>query len=146
MVRRIYLASSWRNEQQPEVVSDLRSWGHEVYDFRHPAEGIDGFSWSSVDPGWKSTWTPHGFLQGLRHPLAEEGYFLDWRAMQWADTGVLLLPCGKSAHLEAGYFVGAGKTLIVVLERDRVEPELMYRMATSLCVGHADLRLLLDPP
>ena len=54
--------------------------------------------------------------------------------MEWADTGVLLLPCGRSAHLEAGYFVGANKDLFVCI-LELPEPELMYRMATKICVG-----------
>lgn len=35
-MRRIYLASSWRNEHQPRILALLRDAGHEVYDFRHP--------------------------------------------------------------------------------------------------------------
>ena len=34
----IYVASSWRNAYQPEVVARLRSEGHSVYDFRNPSE------------------------------------------------------------------------------------------------------------
>lgn len=35
--------------------------------------------------------------------------------MKWADTCVLALPCGRSAHLEAGWMSGAGKKLIVYM-------------------------------
>jgi hypothetical protein len=41
---RIYVASSWRNLYQPTVVTALRQEGYEVYDFRHPAPGDDGFA------------------------------------------------------------------------------------------------------
>jgi hypothetical protein len=41
---RIYVASSWRNEaKQQATVLALREAGHEVYDFRHPAPGNEGF-------------------------------------------------------------------------------------------------------
>jgi DNA (cytosine-5)-methyltransferase 1 len=46
---KIYVASSWRNEQQPEVVKALRDAGHEVYDFRNPSETDKGFAWSDID-------------------------------------------------------------------------------------------------
>ena len=46
--------------------------------------------------------------------------------MRWADACVLLLPCGASAHLEAGWFSGAGKPVAVVAPEIR-EPELMYK-------------------
>nr|DAI36486.1 MAG TPA: Nucleoside deoxyribosyltransferase [Caudoviricetes sp.] len=45
---KIYVASSWRNQHQPQVVSFLREQGHEVYDFRHPA-GKTGFQWSQIE-------------------------------------------------------------------------------------------------
>lgn len=50
---RIYVASSWRNKEQPHVVSTLRADGHEVYDFRAPFNGVPGFAWSEVDPEWQ---------------------------------------------------------------------------------------------
>ena len=47
---KIYVASSWRNSYQQDVVSFLRSEGHEVYDFTHPNGDMSyGFSWSSID-------------------------------------------------------------------------------------------------
>ena len=52
MGRRIYLASSWRNAEQPELVIKLREWGHEVYDFRNPEPGDEGFHWSEIDRDW----------------------------------------------------------------------------------------------
>ena len=52
---KIYVASSWRNEYQQEVVKVLRELGHEVYDFKNP-EGRTGFQWSAIDKDWQS-WT-----------------------------------------------------------------------------------------
>ena len=48
MIRKIYVASSWRNEFYPEVVAKLREVGHDVYDFRNPPSGDPGFKCSSV--------------------------------------------------------------------------------------------------
>lgn len=127
---KIYLASSWRNPDQPEALALLRSAGHEVYDFRNPAPGNTGFSWSAIDPAWMQ-WSTEQYVAALAHPLAEDGYALDFGAMKWADTFVLLLPCGRSAHLEAGWAAGAGKALYVV-HPDGQEPELMAKMATHI--------------
>lgn len=139
MPRRIYVASSWRNAFQPYVVQCLRDEGHEVYDFRNPAPGNHGFHWSEIDPDWQS-WTSASFRAALSHPVAKGGFHLDFEAMRWADTGVLCLPCGRSAHLEAGYFVGASKELHILLAAGQ-EPELMYRMATGV---HVTVDELLD--
>ena len=123
---RVYVASSWRNKQQPHVVSGLRHFGHIVYDFRHPRPHDDGFHWSEIDSDWK-TWSPSEFITALSHPLAIRGFDADFAAMEDADVGLLVMPCGRSAHLEAGYFVGAGKPLVIALAAG--EPELMYKMA-----------------
>ena len=55
---KIYVASSWRNERQPILVEILRANGHEVYDFRNPKEGDNGFHWSEIDEDWQQ-WTPY---------------------------------------------------------------------------------------
>ena len=139
---RIYVASSWRNQTQPEVVSRLRQEGHEVYDFRNPkstnadfatnpAVAEAGFAWSSIDPDWLG-WTPNQFRNALFHPIAVKGFATDRDAMWWADAGVLVLPSGRSSHLEAGYFFGARKPLHVLLAPS--EPELMLGCATSLAL------------
>ena len=133
---RIYVASSWRNERQPDVVAALRSAGHEVYDFRNPRPGDVGFKWSEIDPAWQQ-WTPGKFRAALLHPVAEAGFRSDFDAMKWADAGVLVMPCGRSAHLESGYFVGACKPLFILLSDG--EPELMYAMASAICIGIEEL-------
>ena len=131
---RIYVASSWRNKLQTNVVQRLRYSNHEVYDFKVPFNGIPGFSWSEVDKDWK-TWTAEQYRNQLvTNPICARGFMSDSRAMQWADTCVLVLPCGRSAHLEAGWFCGQGKRCII-LTQDGEEPELMALLATDICVS-----------
>jgi hypothetical protein len=145
MKRRIYLASSWRNIRQPEVVRILRGAGHEVYDFRNPKPENTGFAWSEIDPDWLN-WTPQRFIAGLADPVAVNGFSLDKSALDWCDTCVLLLPCGRSAHLEAGYAIGQGKQTIVVLDEAGFEPELMYLLAgrANIVAGLPEMLRILD--
>lgn len=131
---RIYVASSWRNPHQPDVVAALRGRQHDVYDFRNPPNGVPGFAWSEIDPGWRD-WSAAGYRELLTtHPIAARGFVSDLRGMQWADTCLLVLPCGRSAHLEAGWFCGQGKRTII-LTRDGEEPELMALLATDICIS-----------
>jgi hypothetical protein len=136
---KIYVATSWRNEFQPMVVKALREAGHEVYDFRNPEKGDVGFAWSDVDPNlpfgttgdvddWGSAAKLEGYRDALAHPIAKAGFEKDMKAMIWAEVCVLVMPCGKSAHLEGGWFAGKGKPLIIFLTGPS-EPELMYNMA-----------------
>ena len=98
---RIYVASSWRNAYFPEVVKRLREYGHEVYDFRNPPQDCHGFHWTDIDPNC-AEWTFAEYADGLTHPAAEKQFAHDIEALEWADTCVLVLPCGRSAHTEAG--------------------------------------------
>lgn len=124
----IYVASSWRNTRQPIVVQRLREAGHEVYDFRHPTIGQKGFSWSEVDENWRA-WDTAGLVKGLEHPIARKGFRADMKALRACDVCVLVAPAGPSTHLEAGFAVGAGKRVIVLLDDDKPqEPDLMYAM------------------
>ena len=127
---RIYVASSWRNMIQPAVVAALRSLGNDVYDFRHPEPGDDGFSWQEIDGGWQ-TWTPERFREALKHPAAVRGFTLDERAVRESDATLLVLPCGRSAHIELGFAVGRGQRTAVFMPEPS-EPELMYRWCSVL--------------
>jgi len=149
--RKVYVASSWRNVAQPGVVAAIRSLGHEVYDFRNPSNGgpdpfdgmLDGgFSWRDIDEQWQS-WDGHQYINNLSHPLAEAGYRADFGAMEWADTFVLVQPCGRSAHLELGWAVGQGKTTVMMLD-EQIEPELMVKMCDHICVGLGDVLELFE--
>lgn len=138
---KIYVASSWRNQFQPRVVNMLRCDGHTVYDFRNPRPGDTGFAWSEIDPAWRN-WTAEQYRDALRSPVALGGFKSDFDAMKWADVGVLVLPCGRSAHLELGWMAGAGKQTIICTD-DGEEPELMALLATHICVSFDELRAAL---
>ncbi len=142
---RVYVASSWRNPHQPSVVADLRKAGHEVYDFRNPPHST-GFNWSDMDPNW-ADWTAAEFRHELlSSSIAAQGFMSDFRAMRWADAIVMVLPCGKSSHMELGYGTGAGKRTIILLERNGpVEPDLMYLQADSICLDIAGVLQVLGP-
>ena len=135
VMAKIYVASSWRNQHYPEVVECLRAAGHEVYDFRNPPDGGNGFRWTDIDEN-ASNWTFEQYAEGLHHPKAEKQFIGDLEALEWADTCVLVLPCGRSAHTEAGWMAGAGKRVIVYIP-EMQEPELMYKLFDKV-VGSLD--------
>jgi len=143
---KVYVASSWRNPRQPEVVLALAHAGHEVYDFRAPngpGGTPGGFQWSEIDPDWKA-WSPETFRERIDHPIASVGFDRDFDAMDSCDAGVLVMPCGRSAHLELGWLAGQGKQTVILLSDG--EPELMYRLASQLCVTIDEVLKALEEP
>lgn len=134
---KIYVASSWRNTYYPSVVKALREAGHDVYDFRNPPNGDAGFHWTDVDPR-AMEWTPSEYQAGLHHPKAERQFTNDIEAMESCDACVLVLPCGRSAHTEAGWFAGRAKRVVALIP-EKVEPELMYKLFDGVATTMEDL-------
>lgn len=145
---RIYVASSWRNEaRQQATVIALRAQGHDVYDFRNPEPGDHGFGWhqcatNGEDPGaFRDMMRDPGFFRDevLSHPVARAGFEKDMGALRAADVVVIVLPCGRSAHLELGWAAGSGRTTIVYLDDPMSEPELMYLACTHIVTTLAEV-------
>ena len=134
---KIYVASSWRNPYYPEVVKRLRAEGHQVYDFRNPPNGGNGFHWTDIDEN-ALKWDFKQYEKGLGHPLAERQFKADLEALDWADSCVLVLPCGRSAHAEAGWMAGKGKKVVVYIPKME-EPELMYKLFDEVVNNMDDL-------
>lgn len=122
---KIYVASSWRNTYQPAVVSALRVAGHDVYDFRNPEPGNDGFRWTDIDSNWEN-WTAAEYEKALEHPVAQHGFNLDLTAVITADLCVLVLPSGRSASWEYGFHCGMSGRAGIVYMPEKCQPELMY--------------------
>jgi hypothetical protein len=140
---RIYVASSWRNDFVRNMVESLRQNAYDVYDFTRPSlspGGSTAFRWDEIDPGWQD-WDAETFRKSLNHPTADRGFAQDMRFLDACDVCILLLPCGRSAHLEAGYAKGRGKSLIVWIGPNcgKVEPELMYKIADAIVINYDEL-------
>jgi hypothetical protein len=134
---KIYAASSWRNEHYDSLVSYLTQAGHEVWNWRKPPTGGAGFSWTQTGlPSYQ-----HGdkisasdWKNMLRHPVAQLGFASDLCGMNGCDVGVLLFPCGRSAHLEAGWLAARGKK-VHALVLEPVEPDLMVLALNGTICG-----------
>lgn len=135
----IYLATSWRNERYEKVKQQLEVAGHSVYNFKHPD---NAFHWSTIDSRWLY-WDNDKINKALEHPLAKKAFSSDYEALQKCDILVLLLPCGKSAHLEAGYALGEYKPVYIINDK-HPSPELMYDMATKVFAFNEVRKLILE--
>lgn len=121
---KIYVASSWKNQKFDSVLLALKEWAHlDCYNFR---EANSAFHWSWIDPKWRH-WHPEDFIEALQHQKAQKAFENDFNAMKECDALLLVMPCGNSAHLEAGWFTGQGKPVVILL--DNGDPDLMYLLA-----------------
>jgi len=106
---KIYLASSWQNEKLVlEWMQILKQKGYQVDAFCDPTRGRYVFHFSEI--GDPSELDAISFLDDDR---TKRAFKEDKKWIDWADVCLLILPAGKSSHLEAGYAKGKGKKLII---------------------------------
>jgi hypothetical protein len=139
MNKSVYVATSWKNPFQPTIIKELNGLGIKTYDFRNPEEGNTGFRWT--DTGMDPHCSNEQYLETLLTPVAEHGFKLDMDALEACSVCLLILPSGRSAHLEAGYAVGAGKKVGILLSKEEVVPELMYKMCDLITDSIEELLL-----
>ena len=132
---KIYVASSWKNPFHNAMVEDLMFAGYEVYNYRNQPES---FQWADISPRWQ-VWSNHDVRSVLEHnEKVELAFEKDKWMMDNADVCILLLPSGRSSHMEAGYMVGKGKNLIIAMfENER--PDTLYKLAYRICVTKQEI-------
>lgn len=124
---RIYTASSWKNESAVLVLAKmLRSTGHEVYCFAERGQGQHVFQWNDC------TTTKDDGITALQTEDSRKAYNADKFFLDWANCCVLLNPCGRDAHLEAGYIKGRGGLLLILGPFPQGEFSNMYHLADGL--------------
>ena len=124
---RIYLASSWKNDLYVIVLAKgLRKNGLEVYCFAELGQGQHVFQWANV------TNPDDDGITALKTEDSIKAYRVDKWFLDWAQCCVLLNPCGRDAHLEAGYIKGKGGRLFIVGDFPKGEFSNMYHLADGL--------------
>lgn len=85
----VYVASSWRNPLQPEVVAAVIAAGFDAYDFKNPAPGDHGFGWkqTGIDPA--DGLDAAKMRQMLASDAAVRGFALDLGGCASADACLL---------------------------------------------------------
>ena len=106
---KIYIASSWKNAQiAVDIALYLRNIGHEIDCFADEYRGRYVFHFSEI--GDKETLDAKTFLQDER---SQKAFREDKKWLDWCECCILILPAGRSSHLEAGYIKGQGKKLAI---------------------------------
>ncbi|KFN07251.1 MULTISPECIES: hypothetical protein [Paenibacillus] len=143
-MNKIYIASSWKNAEQVQTLAaQLREVGFQVDDFTDDSRGRFVFHYSEF-AGLEEL----DAISFLQHDQARRAFNEDKKWLDWADAVVLLLPAGRSAHLEAGYAKGCGKRL-VIYQPGRFptgEFDVMYGFADLITASFADMVAFLAEP
>lgn len=125
-MKKVYVIGSLRNPEIPKIGNDIRAAGFEVFDDWHGAG-------PEADDEWKRYEQERGrsYLDAIDGHHAWHVFNFDKYHLDTADIGLLVLPAGKSGHLELGYLIGQGKPGFILIE-DLDRWDVMYRFATKI--------------
>jgi hypothetical protein len=123
----IYLIGSLRHPRVREVAASIRARRIEVFDDWHAAG-------PEADDIWQRYEQERGrsFREALAGEHAQTAYQMDRRNLDRCSAAVLVMPAGKSGHIELGYAMGQGKLGYILLEQEPERWDLMYAFATKI--------------
>ena len=132
----IYLIGSLRNPNITKLGRLIRGLtGQRVFDDWHGAGPV-------ADDAWKEYSQARGqsYGEALEDIAATHVFEFDLKHLNLASTVVLVLPAGKSGHLELGYSVGKGKRTYILLEQGE-DPrwDVMYKFADKVFASPEEL-------
>jgi len=124
----VYLIGALANNRLPHVANLIRKKiGCEVFD-----------DWWAPGPYADAYLRDYAHKRGLSykevlHTYAAKHIFeFDKGHLDCSHAAVLVMPAGKSGHLELGYFIGTGKPGFVLFDKTPKRVDLMYQFATDL--------------
>lgn len=134
---RVYLIGALSNRERIQSVAErLRFEGHEVFD-----------DWLSPGPEADEQWQAYEAVRGRSYKEAIYGHHartvfeFDYIHLYAAEVVVMVLPCGKSGHLEFGWAIGQGKPGYILFDEEPERFDIMYRFANDIFF---DVEELLD--
>lgn len=126
----LYLIGSLRNERVPKLANYLRAENThtEVFD-----------EWYSAGPHADDSWKEHQRSKGLSYQEALEGhaarnvFSFDRRHLDRSTHALLVLPAGKSGHMEIMYAAyGVGCKTAILLDPEDVRWDVMYQFIPTI--------------
>lgn len=105
----------------------LRQAGLEVFDDWYAAGPIADDSWQAYEQS-----RGHSYTEALAGYAANHVFRFDEYHLNRCAAAVLVLPAGKSGHLELGYMVGRGMPGFILLDKEPERWDVMYRFAEGV--------------
>jgi hypothetical protein len=130
----VYVIGSLRNPVLPAVSTALRSAGFAAFD-----------DWYAAGPHADDCWRDyekergHSYAEALLGHAASQVFGFDRYHLKRCAAAVLVLPAGRSAHLELGWILGQNKPGFILLEKGVERWDVMYKFATGVYDDMSDL-------
>jgi hypothetical protein len=123
----IYVIGSLRNLEIPKIAIQLRAIDYEVFD-----------DWYSPGPEADDYWRDYEKGRGSSYRMALKGYAaqhifeFDKTHLDRSDIVVMVMPSGRSGHLELGYAIGKGKEGYILFDHEPERFDVMHCFADEI--------------
>lgn len=129
----IYLIGSLRNPEVPKIANQLRAAGLEVFDDWYAAGPEADDKWRDYERG-----RGRSYFEALHGLAAKNVFEFDKRNLSRASSVILVLPAGKSGHLELGWSLGRGVRGYILLDNPE-RWDVMYQFADMVTDSLEDI-------
>lgn len=130
----LYVIGRLKNPEIQSVSEVLRGQGYDVMD-----------DWYAAGPDADDCWQKYegvrgrSYAEALKGRAAQNVFLFDKSHLDLSDAAVLVLPAGKSAHLEMGYMRGCEKPVFILIAGDVGRYEVMPNFASAVCQNQQEL-------
>jgi nucleoside 2-deoxyribosyltransferase len=133
-IKSIYIIGSLRNPEVVKLGNALRKLGLDAFeDWAAPGK--------NTDDCWKAYEKKRGrtYGQALKGYAATHVFEFDKHHLDRTDAAVLLMPAGRSGHLELGYTIGRGKPGFILFPKEPTSRwDVMLQFATQIFFSQND--------
>lgn len=133
-VKSVYLIGSLKNREIPKIAKLLRSSGLDVFDdWQSPGPDADDYL--------RDYYRDRGlsYSEVLNSYSARHIYEFDKKHLDRCDCAILVMPAGKSGHLELGYTIGKGKPGYILMDGEPERVDIMHSFATKVFMNQEEM-------
>jgi len=124
-IKKIYIIGALKNDNIPGIAEILRP-KYDVFDqWITPGSEADQYLFEYAKKrGWN-------YKEALTCHAAKNNFDFDKKHIDSSDIVIMVIPAGKSAHLELGYSIGMGKEAHILFDAEPERFDLMYNFVPA---------------
>ena len=133
-IKSIYIIGALRNPEIIPFANELEAQGFEAFaDWKSPGPDADDYLRDYAKARGLN------YKQTLQTYAAKHIFEFDKAHLIRCDAAVMLMPAGKSGHLELGFIRGLGKPGFILFDKEPERVDVMYQFASDLFFNKEEL-------
>ena len=126
-MKSFYIIGSLRNQAVVAFANELQALGYEAFaDWITPGPDADDYLRDYAKARGLN------YKQTLQTYAARHVFEFDKSHLDRTDAAVMLMPAGRSGHLELGYVRGTGKPGFIIFDKEPERVDVMYQFASEI--------------